>query len=141
MSTGTDVTEADFLRAVLAEPGEDAHRLVYADWLDEHAADVPCPECWNRFFGGRCGACAGTGRVPDGRAARAGFIRAQVELAKFGPEPSGACECTEEQVDYCDACHGRNKWLRKTQALRRRSKALPEASPQEVIDLFHEAAE
>jgi hypothetical protein len=31
--------------------------------------------------------------------------------------------------------------VRFTQALRRRSKALPEASPQEVIDLFHEAAE
>src|SRR5262245_65825725 len=26
----------DFLRAILAEPDEDAPRLVYADWLDEH---------------------------------------------------------------------------------------------------------
>jgi uncharacterized protein (TIGR02996 family) len=25
-----------FLRAITAEPDEDAHRLVYADWLDEH---------------------------------------------------------------------------------------------------------
>ena len=25
-----------FLRAICEEPDEDAHRLVYADWLDEH---------------------------------------------------------------------------------------------------------
>jgi uncharacterized protein (TIGR02996 family) len=85
MTIRTDVTEADFHRAILAEPGDDVHRLVYADWLDEHAGGVPCPQCWNRFFGGRCDACDGSGRVPDGRAARAEFVRVQCELA--GPHP------------------------------------------------------
>src|SRR5262249_10550078 len=29
------MTDAAFLEAILDEPDEDAHRLVYADWLDE----------------------------------------------------------------------------------------------------------
>jgi uncharacterized protein (TIGR02996 family) len=29
------MTHDDFLRAILAEPGDDGLRLVYADWLDE----------------------------------------------------------------------------------------------------------
>lgn len=51
------MTETDerlgFLQAICAEPGEDCHRLIFADWLDEHF----CPE-------------------------RAEFIRVQVELAQ-----------------------------------------------------------
>jgi uncharacterized protein (TIGR02996 family) len=44
--------ERDFIRAIVEEPDEDVHRLVYADWVDEHDQ-------------------------PD----RAHFIRAQVELS------------------------------------------------------------
>lgn len=29
-------TDADFLRAILAAPDDDAPRLIYADWLDEN---------------------------------------------------------------------------------------------------------
>src|SRR5437588_196244 len=46
-----------FLQAICAEPDEDAHRLVYADWLDE-----------------------------NGRPERAEFIRVQCALAKLGPD-------------------------------------------------------
>ena len=45
------------LRAILDAPEDDAPRLVYADWLDEHGDD-----------------------------ARAAFIRAQVELARLAPD-------------------------------------------------------
>jgi uncharacterized protein (TIGR02996 family) len=31
-----DDAEASMLRAIAAEPHEDAHRLIYADWLEEH---------------------------------------------------------------------------------------------------------
>jgi uncharacterized protein (TIGR02996 family) len=55
------VTEDAFLRAIIAEPEEDAHRLVSADWLDEN--------------GGSAGA------------ARAEFIRAQVEIERLGGGP------------------------------------------------------
>jgi uncharacterized protein (TIGR02996 family) len=30
------MTRDGFLRAILADPDDDAHRLVYADWLDDH---------------------------------------------------------------------------------------------------------
>ena len=52
----TDDADA-LLRAVLAAPDDDAPRLVYADWLDEH-----------------------------GDPARAEFIRVQIELARPGPD-------------------------------------------------------
>src|SRR3954464_14522957 len=50
---------AGFWEAICAEPDEDAHRLVYADWLED-----------------------------NGEAERADFIRAQCELARlpFGDE-------------------------------------------------------
>src|SRR5262245_14998409 len=43
-----------FLRAIVEEPDDDTHRLVYADWLEEH-----------------------------GKADRAEFIRVQCELARL----------------------------------------------------------
>jgi len=49
--------QAALLQAILDEPDSDVHRLVYADWLDEH-----------------------------GRPRRAAFIRAQCALAPFGRE-------------------------------------------------------
>src|SRR4051812_3209207 len=35
--------EAALLAAIAAHPAEDTPRLAYADWLDEHAADLPDP--------------------------------------------------------------------------------------------------
>jgi uncharacterized protein (TIGR02996 family) len=52
--------EEGFLQAILAEPENDTHRLVYADWLEEH-----------------------------GDAARAEFIRVQCELARMEREHGG----------------------------------------------------
>jgi uncharacterized protein (TIGR02996 family) len=51
----------DFLRAILANPADDAPRLVYADWLDD-----------------------------QGESARAEFIRVQVAMARL-PEPELKC--------------------------------------------------
>jgi uncharacterized protein (TIGR02996 family) len=100
--------EGALLAAILGSPGDDAPRLVYADWLDENAGAVPCPECrgptppsacdgrpiagsgsvdpaislrWQAHRRGVCRTCLGRGTVPDGRAARAAFIRVQCELA------------------------------------------------------------
>lgn len=49
-------TDADFLRAIIADPDNDVPRLIYADWLEEH-----------------------------GETARADFVRVQCELAKPRP--------------------------------------------------------
>lgn len=52
------------LRTILTHPDDDAPRLVYADWLEEH-----------------------------GEPERAAFVRAQIELAKVGPDWDTEPEC------------------------------------------------
>lgn len=37
--------EEEFLKAIRLNPADDTARLVYADWLDEHADPPPCPKC------------------------------------------------------------------------------------------------
>ncbi len=110
MTVTTTTDETALLRAVCESPMDDAPRLVYADWLEENGGDVPCPGCTPmggesardpRVPPGRvmvvdpnghgrghpkvwwedCKTCSGSGRVDDGRAARAEFIRVQCELA------------------------------------------------------------
>jgi uncharacterized protein (TIGR02996 family) len=89
------VTEADLLREILACPDEDAPRLALADFLDENAGSVECGACGGKGGTTRemphkygvgcawsvCWECRGTGRVSDGKAERASFIRCQIELA------------------------------------------------------------
>ncbi|MBN9120227.1 MAG: TIGR02996 domain-containing protein [Planctomycetes bacterium] len=58
--------ERALYRAVLAAPHDDAPRLVYADWLDEHADRFPPV-------------------VSRGERGRAEFIRLQCELARIAP--------------------------------------------------------
>jgi uncharacterized protein (TIGR02996 family) len=83
------VSDGDILLAAIlaADPADDAPRLVYADWLDEHAGDGACPEpgCgnpargWNGFY--QCRTCKGRGVVPNGNAERAEFIRVQPRVS------------------------------------------------------------
>lgn len=94
------------LRAILEAPADDAPRLVYADWLEENAGGIECPRCHGQGTVGvsflykkgdplavehkvphGCTDCGGTGRIPNGFAERAEFIRVQIELAK--PDPCG----------------------------------------------------
>src|SRR5437762_10882134 len=58
--------EAAILSAIAAHPDEDTPRLVYADWLDDHAAYLP---------------------DPDAAHIRAEFIRIQCELKKLEDAP------------------------------------------------------
>jgi len=86
--------EADLLRGVFATPDDDLPRLVYADWLEEHATG-PCERCAGEKFIAldadgswqSCPRCNKSGTVPDDRRERAAFIRVQVELARL--EASG----------------------------------------------------
>jgi uncharacterized protein (TIGR02996 family) len=71
--------EEALLRAIRGHPGEDTPRLAYADWLDEHAGDVP-------------------GRDPQEMRDRAAFIRAQVKTAALpGGDPERSA--LEAQAD------------------------------------------
>jgi uncharacterized protein (TIGR02996 family) len=103
MITSIPQTEAGFLADIIETPEDDAPRLIYCDWLQENVGTAECVRCrqgenpiytagvgrlrWHLGDGTTgvvdCPDCSGTGRVPDGRAERAEFIRVQVELACF----------------------------------------------------------
>lgn len=100
------------LRSVLCEPDDDTRRLAYADAIEENAGEVECPTCRGKKkvvrlpekHGWTCPRCAGTGRVSDGRAERASFIRAQVELARTEPCESVGKWAKCNHVPECRNC-------------------------------------
>jgi uncharacterized protein (TIGR02996 family) len=63
-------TEASLLAAIVANPGDDAVRLVYADWLDEQEAP--------------------TARQREALRARAAFIRLEIEMGGMMPDAHSA---------------------------------------------------
>ena len=86
--------EAGFLGAILAEPGEDLHRQVYADWLDDH-----------------------------GQESRAEFIRAQCALAAMPPEQKVVFTCGGYYCDVDKNGHQLHRGCRFDR-LRRREQEL-----------------
>lgn len=74
------------LNAIIANPADDAPRLIYADWLDEHDGQATCQRCngnashWIKSEYGICTTCNGSGCVPNLFAERADFIRKQLDL-------------------------------------------------------------
>lgn len=74
------------LNTIIANPADDAPRLIYADWLDEHDDQMSCPTCNGDLrmklavMYAKCPTCNGAGRVPNLFAERADFIRKQLEL-------------------------------------------------------------
>jgi uncharacterized protein (TIGR02996 family) len=75
-----NATQRALLKAIAAAPHDDAPRLVYADWLDEHAAELPKKE-------------------REATAARAEIIRVQCELARLAEE-----DCDSRWVyEYLDS--------------------------------------
>lgn len=106
--TTTDPTLAGLVTAIREHPDDDTLRLVYADRLDEIAGTVPCSQCdsgWRPKSGtpdpgmtSRCPHCNGSGTVSDADAARAEFVRVQVEAAILGAKADhGECDCYECQ--------------------------------------------
>lgn len=93
MSTITS-DEQSFLTAICTNPDDDTARLVYADWLDEQ--DDPS------------------------RAARAEFIRVQVELAKF----SHCANCGGTSVMRYDGVSASCQWCADARPLRHRESEL-----------------
>lgn len=71
-------------RAILEDPLDQVMKLVYADYLDETAGRVVCPNkgrgCNQPAY--NCPACHGSGQVSDGRTERAELIRLQIELGQ-----------------------------------------------------------
>ncbi len=85
-------TKDGLMAAILANPAEDGLRLAYADCLEMEEAGNECGRCGGAGRGPvyvdgqtevrhKCPTCSGSGRVSNGCAVRAEFIRLQVELA------------------------------------------------------------
>ncbi len=100
------MTDPDtWLDQILLSPEDRTLRLVFADWLDEHAGTVPCDVCpgtgyiseldanwhpkkFNQWLGPLdaklrrhlCKRCGATGRLDDGRLEAAEFWRAQAHF-------------------------------------------------------------
>jgi len=94
------------LRAILEAPRDDAPRLVMADWLQEHAREVECERCeggtlsvWEEHSHQFCPKCSCSGRVSNGLAERAEFIRVGVELARTPDHEYG-------MITYEDSVYG-----------------------------------
>lgn len=75
--------EQAFLAAVIAHPDEDTPRLMYADWLDENAGNLP-------------------GRDPTEVRARAEFIRGQIEASRFPPGDPNAKQLRARVVEFAE---------------------------------------
>ncbi len=112
------MTDEDaFIRSICLAPEDDAPRGVFADWLDDHAGDAVCPGCvgWSRVKHEphpKCTVCSGTGRISNGNADRAEFIRIQLEAERLdrivtsgiytpGP-PSNAPDTSKEFARLCE---------------------------------------
>lgn len=78
------------LAAILANPDDDAPRLVYADWLEENVCDVPCLA----RYGWNCKECNDIGHISIVLAERAEFIRVQCEIFRTMPaKHADRCHC------------------------------------------------
>lgn len=89
--------EAALRAAVWQDPEADLPRLVYADYLEDHATD-PCPACGGEWVDRiECRACGGSGSVPDGRGDLAAFIRCQVRLSQLESERA---DLLDSEIDW-----------------------------------------
>lgn len=120
LTTAPTDTESGLLRAILESPGCDNARLAYADFLEEHAGDVECPKCvlevrgrgecpmpgWldHRHTLRKCESCSGSGRVSNGFAERADFIRVQCEIPHLEAETDYEIHNTGMCSPYCTQC-------------------------------------
>jgi uncharacterized protein (TIGR02996 family) len=83
------VTEEAFIRAVLDRPGEDTPRLVYADWLDDHAA--PDRAAYLRAEAKWAALAATCLRQPEAELREAAGRLDPLWVARVSRPPLGAC--------------------------------------------------
>jgi uncharacterized protein (TIGR02996 family) len=141
--TATDHDQRALLAAVLENPAADLPRLIYADWLDEpaRAGTVECGVCKGdgsarQDYASKwplpCTFCSGTGRVSNGNAQRAEFVRVQCDVARL-PEPAIKTvtprpDDIAHQHGYCPECRKAGVKTRcRYHALRKREWALFQA--------------
>jgi uncharacterized protein (TIGR02996 family) len=131
-----------FLDTIESDPANDALKLVYADWLEEHAGTIECH--WCRGSGedrppgpfddgkgkvwiyrgplGPCPLCNGARRLTDGRREQAELIRLQAQIAETRKQPGWVpdlneleliSELTTDGVDLVQTLFRMNNWERE----------------------------
>lgn len=119
-----------FIRKIVERPEDNMPRLAFSDWLEDNAGEVECPTCqgFGEFVrtGQGCHACDGTGRVPNGNAERAEFIRLQCELAR---RPRQVEWLAQMPVEQWAGGGEEGDLLRRLDALRRRERELLKLAP------------
>jgi uncharacterized protein (TIGR02996 family) len=121
MNTITDITQLALLNAIIANPEDDAPRLIFADWLDENVVESCCFICDG--LGGKiesvygfktdiipCGNCHGTGRVSNGFAERAALIRCQIKHPRWFGDDTWMESANKNEDGYLDAL----SWLKSS---------------------------
>lgn len=125
------------LETIIADPGDDLPRLVYCDWLEEREETVDCTQCGGEGLIPYADAvddmdymecdCCRDGRVSNGYAKRAEFIRVQVELeqtphcefvrhdryhfsTEFYPQYRKAAELHKREIAILHGCHPASLW-------------------------------
>lgn len=134
--------QRDLLNTIIANPEDDAPRLVYADWLDENDGTEECTKCsgegWLHTLyrlaemdknehcstSARCEVCDGKGLHTNRFAELAEFIRVQCELANASgcDLMTGGKNCDEFNKKLspyktqliCHKCN-RIEWLKRRQ--------------------------
>jgi uncharacterized protein (TIGR02996 family) len=103
--------ESALLAAILADPADDAPRLILADWLQDNAGQVECDRCDRgdthgspKLWASACSACQGRLFVSDGRAELAEFIR--VQIARVRNDTDGL---DRREATFADEAE---RWLR-----------------------------
>jgi uncharacterized protein (TIGR02996 family) len=131
---GVSDTHANLMAAVLERPGDDTARLVYADWLDDHAdPGGQCGDCDGHGLiddsgrgsseGTTCEACRGFGGwKSDGHRERAEFIRVQCRLSELAPHCETSMACAGCRCERCQEYDGLRRregmlWFRVREAV------------------------
>lgn len=85
--------EAAFLAKIRERPDDDTPRLVFADWLDEHTGEGPCPDAADHGRNRRCRRCDAV----------------YVHIHKYSGCDSPGCGSEEEEESHptaCPTCNG-----------------------------------
>lgn len=115
MTTITDTTQRALLNAIIANPDDNAPRLIFADWLDENAVESECEKCdgtathhISYYAHEACPSCNANGRVSNGFAERAASIRCQIKHPRWFGDDTWMESDNKNEDGYLDAL----SWLK-----------------------------
>jgi uncharacterized protein (TIGR02996 family) len=106
-------TQRGLLDAILENPDDDARRFVYSDWLEENDGYYTCKGCggigeidddvrYGPSF--PCTRCGAKGRIANGFARYASFIRVQLKISELFNDETDWSQCEGISASWCPNC-------------------------------------